>query len=202
MDGDSPAAVATRTLALAERMRDLSPVMQVLAVEWAQQTANSFRRQMSPAGESWPTLAPSTVRSRAAKVSGGNRRSKKTGKLTAGARRARADARARNAAHNAPGGGFVTGRVFTPLIDSGRLRQSIRYVPRRDAVELSAVGYVRYHMAGSLTVKNRPPKRNPLVVQFTANGSGVALIPAAHTRFLRALSAFVATGSIPAARGA
>lgn len=186
----SPGAVAKRTQLYADRLRDLSPVFRQLSVEFAQQTDAAFRNSRSPFGEDFPRLAPSTVARRAAKLRGAKARSKKTGKLTKGARAKRSDARARYAA-GGPG-------IFTPLIDSGRMRQSVRYVPRRDGIDLSGVGYLRFHVSGSLKVKNRPPKRNPLVVQFTSSGSGLALIPSANSRMLRAITAFVETGSVPA----
>lgn len=194
-DGDSPDAVVARTMAIAGRFKDLSPVHQVMAVEFAQMTARAFQRSMSPAGESWANLAPSTIRRRAAKVKGGNRRGK-TGKLTAAAKRARADARARGLIQVLPGGGYVTGRAFTPLIDSGRMRQSIQYVPRKNTIEVSAVAYIKFHVTGSLKVKNRPPKRNPLVIQLTANGDGMELIPTARARYIQAVTSHVMTGQI------
>lgn len=203
-DGDSPNAVVERTMAMAQRFRDFSPANRVLAVEFAQQTARAFQRSMSPAGESWPDLAPSTVRRRAAKVKGGNRRKNtiarqlglERGQLTAGARRARASAIARQRLSSVPGGGYVSGRPFTPLIDSGRMRQSIAYVPSKTAIAVQAVAYIKYHVGGSLKVRNRPPKRNPLVIQFSANGAGMELIPAARVRYIAVVVSYISTGQI------
>lgn len=187
-DGDSPAAVASRTLQRAARMADPSPVLNALAVSWAQQTAAAFRNERSPAGEDWPRLAPSTIARRAAKLSGARGRSKKTGRITKGAQAKRADARARYAA-GAPG-------VFKPLVDSGRLRQSIRYVARRDGIEISAVAYIAHHVTGTLTVRRGPPKRNPLVIEI--EGGKARLIASAHAQLVRALPAFFETGNVPA----
>jgi hypothetical protein len=182
---------------MARRMADLSPVYRVLSVEFAQATDAAFRGERSPAGEGWPALAGSTVERRIAKLAGANRRTKKTiaeksglvrGKLTKTALAKRDHARLQYA----HGGGNIK-----MLIDSGRMRQSVRYVPRGTGIELSAVAYIVHHMGGSLKVKNRPPKRNPLVVQFTADGNSIALIPSAHERFLRAAAAYVATGTVP-----
>jgi hypothetical protein len=178
-------------------MLDPTPVWQQMAVEWAQQTDAAFRGERSPAGEDWPALASSTVERRIAKLKGANRRTKKSiaeksglvrGKLTKSALAKRDQARLQYA----HGGGNIK-----MLVDSGRMRQSVRYVPRKNGVDLSAVAYIAHHVGGSLKVANRPPKRNPLVVQFTANGDGVALIPSAHERLLRALPAFIETGTVP-----
>lgn len=189
-DGDTPAAAVERMRLRQQRLLDSSAVYRQLAVEFSQQTASAFRNERSPFGEDWLRLARSTVARRVAKLPGASSRSKKTGRLTKGARIKRAAA----AAVYDQGGGNIK-----PLVDSGRLRQSIAYTPTRDGIEITAVWYIRYHVTGSLKVRNRPPKRNPLVIQQTASGAGYALIPAAHTRFLRAFTGFVETGTVPAA---
>ncbi len=194
-DGDSPAAVLARLEQKAERMLDLTLPMNALSVHFAQLTAQSFQRRISPAGESWPELAQSTLRRRAAKLRGAKRRGK-NGRLTAKARRTRSDALARERAASVPGGGFITGRVFAPLIDSGRMRQSISYVPRKTGIVISGVGYLAHHVGGDRKRKPpRPPKRNPLVVELGDDGAP-QLIPVAHEALVRLVTVYINTGQV------
>lgn len=168
--------------ARAARMRDLSPVMRVVGEEIVKRTTQAFRAQQSPAGEAWPALAPSTLAQRAAKLPGAKRRSKKTGRLTPAARTRRAQAAS-------------TGAGITPLVDTGRLRNSAQqisqpYGPGANFIEWSVVGYGGPHMGGSAS--RRPPKRNFSV--FEPGAGGWTLIPAVNDYLKAAFTNWVDTG--------
>jgi len=63
-DGTSPRDAADRMLLRAKHMQDLTPLMRSQATKWQRATERAFQQQRSPAGEKWPTLAPSTIAQR------------------------------------------------------------------------------------------------------------------------------------------
>jgi phage gpG-like protein len=152
----------------AARMRDLGPVMRVQAASMETRISDAFRGERSPAGEEWPALAESTLEQRAAKLPGARRRSKRTGKLTKGAQAARSRA-------TQPG-------AIKKLIDTGRLRGSIRVRANRDSIEITGAAYLAVHVDGSENV----PKRNPLPVERGSDGA-FRLVPAADEEFRKAI---------------
>lgn len=170
----------------ARRMRDLSPPLRVVAAEIEERTDRAFRDSTSPYGEPWPALAPSTLLARAAKLPGARRRGK-GGKLTRGARGKRSSA---IAAYNAGAGG-----IFKPLVDTGRMRGSVRVRVTGNELEFAAVGYMAPHITGGIKNPARPPKRNPTVFQRAASGE-LQAIPSILSMLLRAVSRYVATGSV------
>lgn len=176
-----------RMQARVQRLADLSPALRVVAAEIEKQTSDAFRSSTSPFGEEWPALAPSTLKARAAKLPGANRRSKSTGKLTKGARAKREQAIAK---YNAG-----TAGIFKPLMDTGRMRGSVHVNVTGNVLEFTAVGYMAPHITGSLSRPNRPPKRNPTVFQAAAGG-GFAAIPRIMSLLLRTVGRYVATGRV------
>ena len=170
----------------AARMRNLAPALRVVAAEIEQRTDDAFRDSKSPYGELWPKLAPSTLLSRAAKLPGA-KRTGKAGGLTKGAQRKREKA---ISAYNAG-----TGGIFKPLVDTGRMRGSVRVRVRGNELEFAAVGYMAPHITGSLSRPGRPPKRNPTVFQRAASGELMA-IPSILALLLRTVSRYVQTGQV------
>ena len=194
-------AAIERAAGREQRASDLTPVFNRLCVEFERQTADAFAQERSPAGEEWPRLAPSTVEARLRKMAKANSRSKRSiaektglarGKLTKSAQRFRNETRLKAQGFLTAGGGNI--RI---LWDTGRLRQSIQYFPKRDGFDLVGVSYLQHHVTGSLTVSNRPPKRNPLVIQKRPNGEGFELIPSAHVRTVSAVTSYIKTGKVP-----
>ncbi len=177
---------AARLLERAARTRDLSPVMRVVAAEIDRETDQAFRSSRSPFGEQFPRLAPSTVEARAAKLPGANRRGKKTGQLTKGARDKRATASAAYAAGQA--------KIFTPLIDTGRARGSAHATADANGVSWTAVGYLGPHIMGSKSPPGRPPKRNVSVFQM--QGGYLKPIPRIQSLLLSSVARYVSTGRV------
>ncbi len=168
------------------RLADLSPALKVVAAEIEKQTDDAFRKSTSPFGEQWPRLAPSTIAARAAKVPGANRRSKATGKLTRGAY-----AKRQAAAEKYKAG---ASNVFKPLVDTGRMRNSVHVAVRGNELVFTAVGYMGPHITGSQNVEGRPPKRNPTVFQLA--GGVFKPIPSILSLLLRTVGRYVATGRV------
>lgn len=155
-DGDTPAAAAERLMARADRLRDLSAPLSVFAASCETRVSDAFRAETSPAGEKWPPLAESTLKARAAKLPGANRRGKTSGQLTRGAREKRLQGRL------SPG-------AIKILIDTGRLRQGIA-VRVVDGASLEFTGplYMRTHVQGD--PDRSIPKRNPLPLEVLPGG--------------------------------
>lgn len=166
----------------AQRMKDLSPALRVVAAEIEQRTDDAFRDSKSPYGETFPDLALSTQQARAAKMPGARKRGK-GGQLTKGARKKRAAA----IAHYQAG----MGNVFKPLIDTGRMRNSVRVRVSKNELEFGAVGYMGPHITGGRHL----PKRNPTVFQRAASGQ-LEAIPSVLSLLLRTVSRYVATGQV------
>ena len=186
IDSKGSDEAAARLLERAARARDLAPVMRVVAAEIDRETDTAFRSSTSPFGEPFPRLAPSTAAARAAKLPGANRRSKKSGQLTAGARRKRTEAAASYAA-GAP-------KIFTPLIDTGRARGSAHATADATGVSWTAVGYLGPHIMGSKSPPGRPPKRNVSVFQM--QGGVLRPIPRIQSLLLSGVARYVSTGRV------
>ena len=166
----------------AKRIANLAPALRVVAAEIEKRTDDAFHRSQSPFGEIWPTLAPSTQAARAAKLPGARKRSKKTGKLTKGARQKRVEG---IAAYQ-----FGGANTFKPLVDTGRMRNSVRVLVRGNELEFSAVGYMGPHITGG----RKLPKRNPTVFQLA--GGQFKPIPDVLSYLLRTVGRYVATGQV------
>lgn len=167
-----------------KRLQDFTPALKVVAAEIEKRTDDAFQQSRSPLGEIWPTLAPSTQLARAAKLPGASRRSKKTGALTKGAKGKRAEG---IAAYQYGGA-----NTFKALIDTARMRNSVRVKVSKKEIEFSAVGYMGPHIVGGKG--NRPPKRNPTV--FERAGRGFDAIPAVMSYLLRTVGWYIATGQV------
>lgn len=165
----------------AQRMRDLSPALRVVAAEIETRTDDAFRDSRSPFGEIWPTLAPSTQAARAAKLPGARKRGK-SGQLTKGAKQKRA---AGIAAYQ-----FGSANTFKALVDTGRMRGSVRVRVRKNELEFASVGYMGPHITGGKNL----PKRNPTVFQRAASGQ-LEAIPSIMSLLLRTVSRYVRTGT-------
>ena len=159
------------TEARARAARDLKPALQQFATEAEEATQRAFSRSVSPDGEAFKPLAPSTVEARA-RASKGAKKRDEFGDLTPKAEATRAKIRA--------AGGT------TPLIDSGRLRNSIHFAVKADSIEFSMLGYGMPHVTGS----SRLPKRNPTV--FRKAGESWELLPQYAERFREIILAYVA----------
>lgn len=175
----------------AARMKDLSPALRVVAADLEERTDRAFRDLKSPAGEIWPTLAPSTQLARAAKLPGAKRRSKKTGKLTKGALHKRAAGIA--------GYQFGGAETFKALVDTGRMRGSVRVRVKRHSLEFAAIGYMGPHITGSTKRPGRPPKRNPTVFERAASGQLEAIAPV-MSLLMRSITFYVSAGERAANR--
>lgn len=169
-------AEAQRRLAdRAARIRDMSAVMKVIGQDLVTETDNSFARQQSPAGEAWPGLAQSTKMGRVGRLKAANKRTK-AGALTAGASRLRAS--------------LLGVGGMTPLVDTGRMRNSVRVRPARRAVQWSAVGYMAPHMTGGK--EGRPPKRNPSPFEFV--GGRWRLVPRLSKKYAEMIVRWIERG--------
>lgn len=193
---------AKRMAERAERMKDLSIPLKVVAAEIEKRTDDAFRGQMSPAGERWTELAESTrlARKGARKLERRLNRRTERGGLTKGAEKARAKYGAsRGVAITSGGEALVFARA---LVDTGRMRNSVRVRVRKHEIEFSAVGYMGPHITGGQRggKPNRPPKRNPTVFQQSgfsrANARGWESIPEVQSYLLRVIGKFISTGQV------
>ena len=177
--------------AMAARALNLRPALTVFGAELTKRVDDAFQNSKSPAGEIWPTLAPSTVAKRAAKLPGAKRRGK-DGKLTKGAKQKRVQGAA---AYQHAGAGNIKA-----LVDTARMRNSQNV--RVDATSLlwSAVGYMAPHITGSQKRPGRPPKRNP--APFELNGGKWELTPALQALLARYVSGYITTGKVSGKGGA
>lgn len=124
----TPAEVAARLRAVAARLADMRPILEVVAADVRTKIDDSFAQSGGPAGEPWPPLAPMTVgvrdvraaRSRA-RAAGRALREENARRVTAGHRPlSGADAHAFRSGHIE-----ANRRPHKPLLDTGRLRGSI-----------------------------------------------------------------------------
>lgn len=149
------------------RMRSLRKPLQVVAREIEKLTDDAFDRSMSPAGETFPSLAESTIEARARQSKAARKRDE-FGDLTPKAERIRAGIRA-------PGG-------VKPMVNTGRARNSQHAtVIGDDAIQWSAVGYLEPSITGGKHI----PKRNVSV--FEKSGDGYVLIPALQQKLRGAI---------------
>lgn len=179
MPMDGGADLRVRLDAMAARARDLTPAMKVVGEEIVLRTTRAFRARQSPAGDAWAPLARSTLARRAAKLPGAKRKTKRGG-LTQAAKSKRSAAVANPAA-------------ITPLVDTGRLRNSAQqYKADKDSVTWSVVGYGGPHMAGSAS--GRPPKRSFSVFEPDADG-GWRIIQPMLEYAVRSIERYVGKGA-------
>ena len=165
----------------AKAARDLKPALKQFTTEAEVATQRAFSRSVSPDGEAFKPLAPSTVEARA-RASKGARKRDEFGDLTPRAEKIRATIRA--------AGGT------TPLIDSGRLRNSCHWLPpKNDSVEFSMLDYGVPHVTGGKRNGHAaPPKRNFTV--FLKNGDSWELLPQYAELFREIILAYVATPKV------
>ncbi len=152
-----------------ERMGNLQRALDGLAATFQAETHLAFQRRVSPAGEVWPALALSTIMKRAGSTGRGsllrNRRS----------------------------GRFTSAATIQPLVDTGLMRDSIKYSANGGGIAVKTDAfYLKIHQSGA---KNgRPVKRNPLVIERV--GGNVRLYPDADKRFREVVNAYVMSGAI------
>lgn len=181
--------------AKAKALSDLTPAYKRFGAEIVKKTDDAFHNSKGYDGEAWPALAQSTIDSRLAKLPGANRRNKKTGKLTAGARTKRRAAQALIHQEQASHGGY--GGLIKPMVDTARARNSSHADSSRDGVTWSAVGYLGVHMAGTdgagrsgnVTI----PKRNPS--PFELKGGKWVLRDSAKASLAKHLNEHINAGS-------
>lgn len=116
-------AVVAALKKLEASARDLSGPMQQIAADLAESARDSFGQSRDPYGQAWEPLA---FRTKIARLGGEGKIFTKSGGIRKGAQRAAA-------------------KGFQPLLDTGRLRNSIAIRSGRDFAELTAGGSnVRY----------------------------------------------------------
>jgi hypothetical protein len=140
----------------ARRIRDLTPVMKNIGQDIEKQTDDAIRLSRSPGGDKFKPIKKATILARASTKKGTSERTK-GGKLTAKARRLRAELTAASTLPKGFGGA-------KPLVDTERLKGSRRTRPSKRSVQFSMVGYTGPHITGSKDGKL--PKRNPTVFEF------------------------------------
>lgn len=182
-----------RNVERTKRLRDLSPAFKFVAAEIEKETDDAFAQSKSPAGEGWPTLAESTrlARKGAKKLEARLNRRTTSGKLTKAAFKGREKFASRGVAITSIGEAKVFGK---PLVDTGRMRNSVRVRVHKKYLVFSAVGYMAPHITGSLNQPGRPPKRNPTV--FEIAGGNIRPIPRIHDLIVRTLGTYVRTGKV------
>lgn len=118
----TPAQVQARMLArgAALQPQNMQRFMDGVAKDWQGATDTAFRVQRSPAGETWPKLAESTLAARRARAKGGKSR----------------DAR-----------GQYTGNQA--LNRTGTMRRTTRYLPEAGTIKASTVDYMPPHRKGA-----------------------------------------------------
>jgi phage gpG-like protein len=175
----------------AKRAENPAPAMKVSAAELSTMIDDSFRESGSPAGERWPSLAPSTLIKRALSRGGKRkrrRRNKSTG-YSVGVDLGLNAKAARNISN------------VKPLVDTGVGRNSISVRAPGNVITIRAgQEYMAYHLGGDRTRNPpRPPRRAWAPVlwdgarwNFDARGKGGKWLRALYRR----ISKYVATGEV------
>jgi hypothetical protein len=166
-----------------ERVANVGPALEVFMVECERDTQRAFASSTSVDGDPFRPLAPSTIAARARQGAMANKRTK-SGRLTAGAQRRRAQ---------------VAINV-TPLIDTGRLRGSMHWQVSANSIFWDVLGYGVPHITGDRKniLAQSPPQRNFSV--FTLNGDTWELLPEKHARLIDLVNAYVVNGRAEATR--
>ena len=174
-------AVAARLAAQAERARNLEKPLKVAAERLNTLIGDAFRESGSPAGERWPSLAPSTLIKRALSRGGKRkrlRRNKSTG-YSVGVDLGLNAKAARNISN------------VKPLLDTTDGRKSINVRASGNVITIRAgQKYMAYHLGGDRKRNPpRPPRRAWAPVlwdgarwSFDARGKGGAWLAALRKR--------------------
>lgn len=135
-----------RATAVQKRLLDMRPPLESSAERMDRLTANAWDKGQDQAGNAFPPLAESTVEGRIALDRGANRRSKKTGALTRGARAKREAIRGIGGAE--------------PLLATRNARRTYgTRVTGPHEMTFRIAGYMVPSMAGG--AGGKPPQRNP-----------------------------------------
>ena len=142
---------AARLEAMAARLRDLSPVMAVIAADTMTVIDDSFAQSRSPDGSPWAPLSDVTLMARARDAAGPSRiTNRMIGPMPEGTSRTRTRRWTRRRSEAAAAAVFNA----KPLIDTGRLRSSAFARPKKTGLQFGTnVAYAGAHQFGSL---NRP----------------------------------------------
>lgn len=122
------AEVAAQMRAIAERLQDMRPILEVVAADVRTKIDDSFTQSAAPTGEPWAPLRPMTVGVREVRAAPARRRAAGAALREENARRLQGGgyalrgsaARAFRSAH-----AEANRRPHKPLLDTGRLRGSI-----------------------------------------------------------------------------
>jgi hypothetical protein len=133
----------------AERLRDYRPCLEVWGNALVKRIDDCYQNERNWDGSKFAPLAPSTVRARIGKIPG-NKRSKKTGRLSKKSKTSRKQMR-QDYASGAAG-------IIKILSDTAVMRNSNHVgKPELHSIDWSSIGRLAYHMAGT----SRMPARNP-----------------------------------------
>lgn len=170
-------SAAQRMEEIAKRLKNLKPVLTVAAEDLRKFVDNRFESSSAPDGEEWQDLSPTTIMRRA-------QRGKRRGKN--GRRRKLST----QALHNAIGN-------VKPLVDTGRLRQSITTRVDNGSVYVGTnTAYAAVHQWGGAEIPARPflPFVKAGENQYTIDMSGPA--GALWTDIIAMVREYIATGQI------
>lgn len=170
-------------------MLDLSKPFAVIAADMDKATFDAFDQGRSQSGAPFAALSRRTILARIAKQKGANRRTKKTGKLTRGAKEKRQGYRA---LLSLGGAGYLqSAGVAKPLLDTLVARNGTAHIPGPDGIRIRVVRYLLPHITG--VPSKHLPKRDPLV--FEKAGDGIKLLPQWDARVRKDLIAHVNGGA-------
>ncbi len=145
-------------------MLDLSKPLAVVAADMDKATMDAFDQGRSQSGQPFAALSRRTILARIAKQKGANRRSKKTGALTRGAKAKR---RGYRALLSLGGASYLqSAGIAKPLLDTLVARNGTAHIAGPDGIRIRVVRHLLPHVKG-VPSKNLP-QRNPLVIEKTA----------------------------------
>ena len=151
----------TQLRKMADRLRDLSPVLRVIGERFVAETVDSFRQQASPDGTAWPALSGVTVYRRLTK--GGKAAFKKRGGRQ----------RRREGALTARAGRMLSPGGIQMLVDNRDLLRGISSKAMPKSLRLSADRvYAATHQFGRADNKmfGHPAPTPPCAIAFTNAG--------------------------------
>lgn len=177
---------------MADRVKDLTPAMKVVARQIEKETDDAFRGSRSPLGTPWNAIKESTALNRkgARKLKQRVNRRTKEGGLTKGARGARGKLFQKGVlgAQAFAGADLAATALGKPLIDTGRMRNSVNVKVSKRSVRFRAVGYMAPHMTGGKNL----PKRNPTI--FEGEPGRFRLVPRIAQMLRETVARYVSQG--------
>lgn len=178
---------------MSQRVRDLTPAMKVVARQIEKETDDAFRASKSPRGEPWKMIKEETALNRKGgrKLKKRVNRRTKAGGLTKGAMGARGKLFDKGllGAQAFAGDDVSAAQLAKPLIDTGRMRNSVNVKVSKRSVRFTAVGYMAPHMTGGENL----PKRNPTV--FEGEPGDFRLVPRIAQKLRETVARYVMRGT-------